>query len=212
MIKAIFFDFDGVICDTEPVFYDFKKKKMAEMGFPVDDDFLMKRIGESFRVMFPREFKVEDPEKYIKEYYASDELNHLDYRPFMYPELIELLKYCKKHEILCAITSNSKQDRLEKVTVQLGIHDYFSALFSSDLLKVAKPNPQFYTAIATKLHLKQDEILVIEDSTHGIEAAVHAGLFTVAKKEYRFGMDQSLANRSIDLLTEVIPIIEEINK
>ena len=62
MIKAVLFDFDGVICDTEPQFFEYKLKKMNEMGFPVTREFLLERIGESFRVMFPREFKVDDPE------------------------------------------------------------------------------------------------------------------------------------------------------
>ena len=68
MIKAILFDFDGVICDTEPVNFNYKLEKMHEMGFPVTKEFLLSRVGESFSVMFPREFPhVENPEKYVEE-------------------------------------------------------------------------------------------------------------------------------------------------
>ena len=213
MIKAILFDFDGVICDTEPVNFNYKLEKMHEMGFPVTKEFLLSRVGESFSVMFPREFPhVENPQKYVEEYYSGYKKAHRDYKSILYPEVPELLKYCKQNNITCVIASNSNHARLEKAVKEIELEDYFYKLYSNEKLKVSKPNPLFYTKVVEDLGLNKDEVLVIEDSVHGIEAAVHAGLYTIAKKEYFFNLDQSLANIQIDKHTEVIDIIKQRNR
>ena len=211
MITTIFFDFDGVICDTEPTYFSYKLKKMADMGFPVTKEFLLARIGESFRVMFPREFKVDNPEKYIQEYYNDSGKKDIDYKPLLNQEVIQLLEYCKENKISCYITSNSNHEHLEKTLKDLNIYHYFNKIYSNEILNVAKPNPLFYTKIVDDLNLNKDEIIVIEDSFHGISASIHAGLYTIAKKESFFNIDQSLADTKIDLLTEVIDIIKEKN-
>ena len=211
MIKALFFDFDGVICDTEPTYFKYKLKKMEDMGFPVTKEFLLARIGESFRVMFPREFKVDNPEKYIQEYYNDTGKKDIDYLPLFNTEIIDLLNYCKQSNLSCYITSNSNHEQLETTLRKLNILHYFKKIYSNELLKVAKPNPLFYSLIVDDLKLNKDEIIVIEDSYHGISAAKDAGLFTIAKKESFFNIDQSKADIKIDLLTEVIDIIKKRN-
>lgn len=211
MIKAILFDFDGVICDTEPLNFNFKLEKMKEMGFPVTKEFLLARVGESFSVMFPREFQVENSEKYVKEYYSDYKKAHTDYKSILYPEVPILLEYCKQKNIICVIASNSNHSRLEKAVKDIELEEYFYKLYSNELLQVSKPNPLFYTKVVEDLGFNKDEVIVIEDSVHGIEAAVHAGLYTIAKKEYFFNLDQSLANIQIDKHTEVIEIIERMN-
>ena len=211
MITTIYFDFDGVVCDTEPTYFEYKLKKMHNMGFPVTKEFLLARIGESFRVMFPREFKVDNPEKYINEYYNSTGKKDIDFRPLMNKEIIDLLEYCKENNISCYITSNSIHEQLENSLKQIGILHYFKKIYSNELLKVAKPNPLFYTKIVDDLNISKDEVIVIEDSYHGISAAKDAGLYTIAKKESFFNIDQSKADIKIDLLTEVIDIIKEKN-
>lgn len=212
MIKAVLFDFDGVICDTEPQFFEYKLKKMNEMGFPVTREFLLERIGESFRVMFPREFKVDDPEKYINEYYSGVEHSITNYNKLMFPEVIDLLDYCVSHHLICAITSNSKHERLEAAVKEMNIDKYFSNIYSNESLGVAKPNPLFYTKVLEDLHLLPEEAIVIEDSVHGIVAAKDANIYTIAKKENYFHIDQSYADTQIDKLTEVIDIIEKKNE
>lgn len=213
MIKAILFDFDGVICDTEPLNFNYKLNKMNEMGFPVTKEFLLARIGESFKVMFPREFpEAEDPKKVVKEYYEGYEKAHMDYKSVLYPEVIDLLEYCKENNITCVIASNSAQKRLEDAVSEIGLTHYFEKLYTSQQLKISKPNPLFYTTVVEDMGLEKDEVIVIEDSVHGIEAAVNAGLYTIAKKEYFFNLDQSKAHIQIDKHTEVIELLKKMAK
>ena len=135
----------------------------------------------------------------------------IDFRPLINKEIIDLLEYCKENNISCYITSNSIHEQLENSLKQIGILHYFKKIYSNELLKVAKPNPLFYTKIVDDLNISKDEVIVIEDSYHGISAAKDAGLYTIAKKESFFNIDQSKADIKIDLLTEVINIIKEKN-
>lgn len=208
MLKAVFFDFDGVICNTEPSFFEFKLQEMAKLGFPVTREFLLKHVGESFRVMFPREFKVDNALEIIHKYYSDMENENINYASLMYPELLDLLKFCKENNLICAITSNSKQSRLEKVTVELNIREYFDELYSNERLGVSKPNPLFYTNVCKQLNIQPEEALVIEDSTPGIHAAVHANIKTVAIAENYFNLDQSEAHYIVNQHSEVIDIIK----
>lgn len=211
MIQAVFFDFDGVICNTEPIFFEFKLKEMAKLGYPVKKEFLLKHVGESFRVMFPREFHADDPDSIIESYYTDMEHLSIDLKELMYPDLIELLDYCKSQNLTCAITSNSKQERLVKAVQTLNIKEYFCQLYSNERLGVAKPDPLFYKKVLDDLHLNPYDAIVIEDSAHGIYAAKGAGIYTIAKKETYFGIDQSKADIQVDHLSEVIGILKTLN-
>lgn len=211
MIKAIFFDFDGVICDTEPAFFEYKYNKMNEMGYPVTREFLLDRVGESFRVMFPKEFKSDNPEAVIEEYYDGVDKNITDYPSMIYPTLLQLLDYCKTQNIMMYVTSNSKHHRLLHALSDMKIDSYFKAVYSSEMLHIAKPDPLFYEKIAVLEHLKKEEVIIIEDSSHGISAAKNAGFFTIAKAEHYFGIDQSMADLQIEEHKEIINILEKMN-
>ena len=130
----------------------------------------------------------------------------------MFPELTDLLEYCTRKHLICAITSNSKHERLEAALKEMEIDKYFYRVYSNESLGVAKPNPLFYTKVLEDLHLSCEEAVVIEDSVHGIAAAKDAGIYTIAKKENYFHIDQSYADTQIDQLTEVIDIIEKKNQ
>ena len=97
-------------------------------------------------------------------------------------------------------------------------NEYLNAVWDG----MVAPDGKFYYPLSsesgmcgtTKLawyDFEKDEVIVIEDSVHGIEAAVNAGLYTIAKKEYFFNLDQSYANIQVDKHTEVIDIIERLN-
>lgn len=209
MIKAICFDFDGVICDTEPATFNYKLRKMAEMGFPVSKEFLLARVGLSFREMFKREFSVENPQQYIDEYYNGNEKRNIDYKSIMYPEVPLLLEYCKQNNIRCVVTSNSNHERLVRAIQDLELSDYFENIYSNEHMKISKPDPLFYTTVVEDLKLNKDEVMVIEDSYTGIQASHNANLFTVAIKENFFNIDQSNADVIVEKHSQIIEILKK---
>lgn len=214
MIKAVIFDFDGVICNTEGFALEFKYKKFKEWGFKVTKEQLKEMVGTNFTQAFPLLFpEVENAQKYIDLYYQERSLVETPYDEIFNKEIFVLLEYCKEHHIACAIASNSTEKRVIKEAKTLHIDSYMSGLFGYDSAGCMKPDPKFYGHALKELNVLPEEAIIIEDSTLGIQAAVEANVFTVAKKVPDFdNIDQSKANTSVETLDQVIAIIEQMNQ
>lgn len=207
MIKAILFDFDGVICDTEPIYFEFKLDKMQRMGLHVSREWLMKFVGENFKTMILREYESDNKEAIIQEYFEEFDKLYIDYQKALYPKVFEFVAYCQNKGIKCYICSNANRIKMESAISQLNLNARFDHIYTSYQLGVSKPNPEFYTKILNDLNLTNEEVIVIEDSTKGIKAAKEANIFTVAKKEYYFNIDQSHADYHIDDFDEIFRLL-----
>lgn len=209
MIKALIFDYDGVICRTEEYFQQRKIEYINSLGYSVTMEDMFPYIGESFSTVFVRMFPEEKNADEIINYYYENLATCLPpYEEIFNKEIFEVLEYCKRKGIKVAIASNSKHYRLVGECENLHLLKYIDKLFSSELAGVAKPNPAFYELALKRLNVNSNEAIVIEDSKNGIMAAKKANIYTLAKKENVFHIDQSLADGQIDLLTEVIDVIE----
>lgn len=210
MIKALIFDFDGVICDTE---YYYAKRKVAyceKLGLSLTVEQLAPYVGQSFTTIFPILFPDYcDAEKVVDAYYEDYMFHVPDYDVIFNSELYTVLDYCKANNIKVAIASNSKHKRLVRECVNLKLLPYLNKLVSSEALGISKPDPLFYTKTLDFLNVSADQAMIVEDSVHGIAAAKGANVYTIAKKEKDFGVDQSQADVIVDRLDEIIKIIEK---
>lgn len=213
MIKACIFDFDGVICNTEQFALEFKYEKLNEWGFSITKEELKKIVGTNFTQAFPLLFpNVQEPQIYIDRYYSERSQMEVPYDEIFNREIFELLDYCKENNIICAIASNSTQKRVIREAKNLHIDTYMSGLFGYDNAGCMKPDPRFYEYALKELDVLPHEAIIIEDSKLGIQAAVGANVFTIAKKDFDFGTDQSKANTSVETLDQVIDIIKNLNQ
>lgn len=210
MIKALIFDFDGVICDTEFYYAQRKVAFCAKLGLELTVDQIKPYVGQSFTVVFPLLFPdYPNPEKVIEKYYEDFMYHVPDYDVIFNSELYVVLEYCKNKNIKVAIASNSKHTRLVRECVNLKLLPYLSKLVSSEALEISKPDPMFYTKTLEFLNVEASQAMIVEDSVHGIHAAKGAGVFTIAKRESHFNVDQSQADVIVDRLDEIINIIEK---
>lgn len=213
MIKALIFDYDGVICRTEEYFQQRKVDYINSLGYSITLQDLFPFIGESFSTVFVRMFPNHpNADEVVRYYYETLATCLPPYEEIFNSEIFEVLEYCKNKGIKVAVASNSKHYRLVQECENLKLLKYLDKLVSSELAQVAKPNPAFYELTLKKLNVNNDEAIVIEDSKNGILAAKKANIYTLAKKENIFHIDQSLADGQIDLLTEVIDVIENWQK
>lgn len=203
MIKAILFDFDGVICDTEPIYFEFKLDKMKRMGLDVSREWLMNYVGINFKTMIIQDYEADNKDEIIDIYFKEFDEFVVDYKQALYPDVLDFISNCRKQGIQCYICSNANKLKMESAISQLDLYEHFDDIYTSYNLKVSKPDPRFYQVILEDLNLKNDEVVVIEDSTKGIEAAKNAGIYTIAKKEYNFKMDQSYADARFDTYDEL---------
>lgn len=194
MIKAVIFDYDGVIVDNRVVQCKTWKILMKRYGITItkyhlDNITRGRSVIDVLRYFLKDRFdeaKLREIEKERLQIYQSLPESKLE--PML--GLIPFLKKLKENKILLAITTSSKKDVLESKMQNHNITKYFDMIVTSDKIKNCKPHPEIYLKTAEVLNVKPEECVVFEDAKSGIESANKAGMKVVlvmtAHKKHEF--------------------------
>ena len=200
MIRAFIFDLDGTLVETELL----KAKAYAAvsqdlLGLSAPDDraidvyrrivgatdetaarAMVKELGLSSKLPGDpdaqwRELSRLQTERYRSEFATDDGLRSVAYR-----HSIELLKTQAASGMLVALATSSFTEQAGRVTEVLGIRPELDALVGRDQVTNGKPDPEIYLKTAETLGVGPDEVVVVEDSATGLEAAVRAEMRCIA--------------------------------
>lgn len=181
--KAIIFDLDGTLVDSmhvwEKVDIDFLEKRGHSVpadlfsNLPQGDGLLS--IAKYFKARFSLPDDVDsildEWNSMLLDFYSQVTLINGAY------ELLGKLK--NSHKILGMGTSNSEV-LAQAVLLNNKIKDYFSSVVTGCKLERGKPFPDIYLTVAKELGVNPQDCVVIEDTTHGVEAAKNAGMSVIA--------------------------------
>lgn len=210
--KAVLFDMDGVLIDSEIGYlnkiyaqvvqrYDFLKREDLYPTVGMDGEserlFMHRITGE------PMDNKAFDV--YLEGVHSNIRMDN--YRDILNPGVVETLEFLKKRNYKTALASSSSMQVIKKVLRQCGIGPFFDFVVSGEQFKESKPNPEIYLTVMKALGCTPDECIVVEDSNYGIEAGLLAGAYVIAKRDDRFNMDQSKADDHIDRIDEVMDLL-----
>lgn len=212
MIKAVIFDMDGVLIDSEMEYLkfdlEFAKKKNPEVTI----EQLFGMVGSSredcWRCMERAVNNGQSWEELRNEFRQRDVFMEMDYRAIFREEAREVLHWLKAQGYQIALASSTQMDIIEQVLRENEISSYFQVVVTGAMFKRSKPDPEIYHYTAEKLGVKEEECFVIEDSTFGVTAASRAGMKVAAVIDERFGFDQSLADYRIGNLREVMGLLD----
>lgn len=183
IIKGVIFDMDGLMVDTERFHREAKSSVCRQYGvtFTEEDnkEFVgMKDIEES-RLIVSRYNIPISPENFAEQKQdAYAKLLQAGVSPK--PGLMELVDFLSKQGIIMAIASSSTPSEISTIVGSLGIRHYFSAFCSAEEVSSGKPAPDLFLFAANKLKLSPEDLLVLEDAPRGIEAAIIAGIISLA--------------------------------
>lgn len=213
-IKAVIFDMDGVLVDSEITYIRLWQTFLAENGVSVSIADLRFLAGSSREIenQFLSKMlhlSVREVEKKKKDFYQKHPIN---YKNIQKPFSRQLLSFLKEKEIKIALASSSPMENIEEVLLQCDIYDFFSFLVSGEQFEKTKPDPQIYEYTVQQLGLEKEEILVIEDSEYGITSATSAGLIVIALLDPILQFNVSKATYQIKTLKDAINIIERRNQ
>jgi HAD superfamily hydrolase (TIGR01509 family) len=208
VIRALLFDFDGLILETEEPLYMAWQRIYREHGLEMPLDRWLTNVGT-----WPSPF---DPMIDLAERTGRpvDEarLNALKRR--YYDEAIALqgllpgvqgyLDEARDLGLRLAVVSSSSRKWIVKHLDRFAIRERFDAIVCKDDVGRAKPDPELYRAALRRLEVRGDEALAFEDSKNGIQAAKAAGIICVAvPTAMTVGMDLSQADLRLSSLEEM---------
>ncbi len=194
-LRAIIFDFNGVIVDDEPLHLELFRKVLLEEGlFLTDEDYHERYLGFDDRGCFTEALKDNNrtpdaaDEEFIQaliERKAAYYRQAIEERFLLFPGVVEFIKSCAEKYPL-AIASGALRPEIEFVLARGGISDCFKLIVAAEDVSECKPDPEGYLSALDLLNAISDapiqahECLVIEDSVAGVEAAKRAGMRCVA--------------------------------
>lgn len=210
-MRAVVFDMDGVLVDSEPANMEQLVGFFAEHGVLASEGFLHSLVGSSI------EYTAMESTKLMKKDWSIEEFNHhLDeyalrhpvlYQAILHPGVKETLLWLHEHGYRTAIASSAPYENIKRMIQECELDGLFDVVLSGEMFEESKPNPEIYLTAAEKLGLSPEECVAVEDSHFGIEAAKRAGMYTIAYEDDRFGVDQSKANHKIKKLKELIALL-----
>jgi len=181
-VKAVIFDMDGLMIDTERLYFEVERIMARKFGKEVKDETLWKMMGrkplEAITV-FAEDLELDiSPKKLLEirdELFVKKLVNEVEPMSGLF-DILNILK----GKVKMAIATGSPQKFLKIVLDKLKIESYFDVFVTSDEVEKGKPDPEVYNTAVKRLKVAPFECVVLEDSSNGALAAVRAGCYTIA--------------------------------
>lgn len=179
MIKAVIFDMDGLIFDSERLYAKANVKTAKTLGLGKDEAYFYQFVGIGAQDMAERMKEVFDDDLVDEFFRLGEKDAHellLHGEVPTQPGLHELLDYLDDAGIEKVIASSSEVHMIDVMTKNAGIRDRFSAIHGGNQVEQTKPAPDIFELARSNLGVSKEETLVLEDSINGVLAAHAAGI------------------------------------
>lgn len=191
-IKAIIFDFDGLLVNSEELRFISFEKFLKKYGKKFQrEDYLPTMVTGSAMtttIFLIDKYGLEGMLEELHEERRALFKELFETRLVFLEGVSELLERVRNWPIKIGIASTRRREEIADGLSRLGVLDLFSVIVTNeDLTKgIGKPDPEIYLVTARKLKVKPENCLVLEDAPHGIEAAKTAGMKAIYVPDSRF--------------------------
>ena len=191
MLKAVIFDMDGVLIDSEPFHLVVNEKIFANLGINLDEDEYQTFIGTTHNDMWTtikERYNLPQSVPELVDMQVSGNINYIKNEEIEAIEGVpDLLSEIAFENIKIGIASSSPTEVIRLVINKLRISNYFSAIVGGEELKRGKPAPDIFLQAAKLLNSEPADCIIIEDSENGVLAAKAAGMKCVGFKNPNTG-------------------------
>lgn len=211
MIKAIIFDMDGLMIDSERVTFECYQEILKGMNLTMDEEFYKTLLGKPLKGIYQRfydvygnDFPIEDVIKDVHDLMAKRfETEGVPIKT----GLKSLLEYLKENNYKTIVATSSNRDRVDTILSQAQITDYFDDSICGDEVTKGKPNPEVFLKSCQKLGVNVDEAIVLEDSEAGIQASYDAGIKVICIPDMKYP-EKQYEEKTFKILKDLNGVIE----
>ena len=190
MIKAIIFDMDGLMIDSERVTFECYQERLKDMNLTMDEEFYKTLLGKPIKGIYQRFYDVygndfpidnviQDVHQLMAERFETEGVP-------VKKGLVELLHYLKDNNYKTIVATSSNRDRVDKILAQAKITEFFDDSICGDEVTKGKPNPEVFLKSCQKLGVNVDEAIVLEDSEAGIQASYDANIKVICIPDMKY--------------------------
>ncbi|MGN0384014.1 MAG: GNAT family N-acetyltransferase [Eubacterium sp.] len=180
MLKAIIFDMDGVLVNTEALHYKVNKTLLKEFGCRLEWDYYKQFIGSTNKYMWPeirKHYNIPVSAEELEKRAADIKDKYILANGFPHIDGVEaMIKRLYNSKLKLAVASSSPIDYIKRAMEETGLYRYFDILVSSESVERPKPFPDVFIKAADLLQVSPRECVVVEDSENGVKAAKAAGM------------------------------------
>lgn len=212
MIKVVIFDLDGVLIDSEALNIQSVVDAFRKVGVELDEtkkNYIIGRHPIDYFPIFGKNHGISS--EMLK---TIDESRHEDFHALwskvvvLMPGAKKIIPYLKSKKIIIVLATSSSRNAVNKFLNKFNFSKSFSLIITKDDVTKRKPDPQVYNLAKQKVNVKNNEIIVIEDTQLGVESAKSAGLTCVAiPNKYTNSQDFSKADYILKSLEELPNIV-----
>lgn len=190
MIKAIIFDMDGLMIDSERVTFECYQERLKDMNLTMDEEFYKTLLGKPIKGIYQRFYDVYGNDFPIQN--VIQDVHQLMAERFetegvpVKKGLVELLHYLKDNNYKTIVATSSNRDREDKILAQAKITEFFDDSICGDEVTKGKPNPEVFLKSCQKLGVNVDEAIVLEDSEAGIQASYDANIKVICIPDMKY--------------------------
>jgi HAD superfamily hydrolase (TIGR01509 family) len=187
--RAVIFDLDGVLADSEPWWNEIDKKLLGEYGVVYRGEHHRHVLGVSYRLaveFYKKTFDLTAPTEELMRRRGEIAAEFFTNRVGLFPSAKATLEELRQMNLRLAVATSSVSASARPFLDRHQLTAFFDVIVTGDEIEHGKPSPDIYLRVAKKLGVPATECLVIEDALSGIAAAKAAGMRVGAIPDTRF--------------------------
>ncbi len=214
MIKAVIFDMDGLMIDSEEISYtcynSLLEKENLTLSKELYTQFLGKSVENGFHLIEKNYHIQIDIEQALMNFREIMQRIVDEKGVALKKGLIELLQYLQEHHYQTIIATSSNLIRVHQL-LDDKVFERFDDIICGDEVTKGKPDPEIFLKACQKLGVEPSEALVLEDSEAGIQAAYNASIPVICIPDMKYPETpyQEMTTRILDSLDQVIDFLKE---
>lgn len=214
-LKAVIFDMDGVLMDSEDLWRQAMIQAYGEFGMPVSIEQCKQTMGmriHEVTQLWLRHFNSKAANKKVVDRVVALLLDLIEKEGKFIAGIPEILNHLQEKQIPMGLATSSSVELMEAILHKLGIRQHLKSRVSAEALTFGKPHPEVFLNCAAELKIAPQHCLVIEDSLNGVIAAKAAQMKVIAVPDSDHQKDQRflVADYIFTSMPETLPLIRKL--